>query len=116
LESLLLDHDWIAQRVRERVTAMDAGTVSIEQQRAKLLAERTEVARRLARSLKQCEGLTDEEIGGVIAEDQARQLGIRRELADLDRRSTRQGPTAPEAIEAAVRGCAGRGKNYRAVN
>ncbi len=57
-------------------------------------------ARRLARSLKLCEGLTDEEIGGVIAEDQARQLGIRRELADLDRRSTRQGPTAAEAIEA----------------
>lgn len=98
----LLDHDWIAERVRDRVLALDAGSSSIDEQRTKLVAERHEVARRLARSLKLSERLTDEEIGGIIAEDQARQLAIRRELAELDRRSTTRAPSATEATQAVI--------------
>jgi hypothetical protein len=98
---VLQDRKWIAERVRAQMENMGSGEGDVEKQREKLVEEREQVTLRLKRIHKTSKNLTDEELEGLVAEDNARLVAIRREVADLEH-SDEQKPLTPKDAIAAV--------------
>ena len=97
---VLLDHVWVAERVRQYVAELSSGVRDVEAEKRVLIAEQTEITRRLKRVHKTSGHLSDDDLEALVADDNARLVVIRRQLNDLDRVDDRRPPTADEAVAA----------------